>query len=128
MVQIWRGFDQSRTSFEDSMTREYREIMQRIPYKALLGEELSPDQKDTAYNEVFNYMDLCNEQIFLRMSGRVRCKTWNNWNEGMLTNFSLKLFDNASKEIFDKLPNNFKELRKLREQSYKSDPKKWHGL
>lgn len=119
---------QQRTSFEDSLTKEYREIIRRIPYKALIGDDLCESDKITAYNEVYNYMDLCNEQIFLRMSGRVREKTWNNWQEGMLTNFSLKVFDRASQEIFSKLKNNFKELKKVQESGYKSDPIKWKNV
>ena len=70
-------------------------------------------------------MDLCNEQVFLRMSGRVCEKTWNNWQEGMLTNFSLKMFDSASQEIFSELGFNFKELKKVKRLGYDTDPKKW---
>lgn len=126
--QIFRSNMQQRTNFEDSLTKEYREIIRRIPYKALIGDDLCENDKITAYNEIYNYMDLCNEQIFLRMSGRVREKTWNNWQEGMLTNFSLKVFDRASQEIFSKLRHNFKELQKVQESGYKSDPIKWKNV
>ena len=105
LFQIWRNAEQSKTTFEDSLTKEYREIIRRIPYKALVGKNLNKDEKNEAFNEIFNYMDICNEQIFLRMSGRVRKKTWLNWQEGMKTNFSLSIFETASKEVFDKLPN-----------------------
>ncbi len=70
-------------------------------------------------------MDLCNEQILLRMSGRVRKITWDNWQEGMLTNFSLKVFDRASQEIFGKLRHNFKELKRVQDSAYKTDPRQW---
>lgn len=73
-------------------------------------------------------MDLCNEQIFLRISGRVRKKTWNNWQEGMLTNFSLRVFDRASQEVFSKLSHNFKELKRVQNSGYKTDPKKWNNV
>jgi hypothetical protein len=119
---------QQRASFEDSLTKEYREIIRRIPYQALIGNDLSDEDKLIAYNEIYNYMDLCNEQIFLRMSGRVSEKAWNNWQEGMHTNFSLKVFDRASKEIFSKLQHNFEELKKVQELGYKSDPIKWKNV
>ncbi|MEQ5857080.1 hypothetical protein NFI08_15505 [Halomonas sp. EF61] len=126
--QIFRNSIQQRTSFEDSLTKEYREITRRIPYKALVDEEVCEDDQLLAYNEIYNYMDLCNEQIFLRMSGRVSKKTWNNWQEGMSTNFSLKVFDRASKEVFRKLDQNFKELKRVQESEYKTDPRKWKNV
>jgi len=126
LVQVFRNTEQSKTTFEDSLTKEYREIIRRIPYKALVGESLNGDEnKNEAFNEIFNYMDLCNEQIFLRMSGRVRRKTWLNWQEGMKTNFSLTNFGFAVTEVFDKMPNNFKELKKVKDHEYNTDPKMW---
>jgi len=126
LVQVFRNTEQSKTTFEDSLTKEYREIIRRIPYKALVGESLNGDEnKNEAFNEIFNYMDLCNEQIFLRMSGRVRRKTWLNWQEGMKTNFSLTNFGLAVTEVFDKMPNNFKELKKVKDHEYNTDPKRW---
>jgi len=125
LFQIWRNAEQSKTTFEDSLTKEYREIIRKISYKALVGDELNGDEKNEAFNEIFNYMDICNEQIFLRMSGRVRHDTWLNWQEGMKTNFSLSIFKTASKEVFDKLPSNFKELKKVQGSEYNTDPKKW---
>ncbi len=125
LIQIWRNAEHSKTTFEDSLTKEYREIIRRIPYKALVGETLDEKEKDEAFNEIFNYMDICNEQVFLYMSGRVRKKTWLNWQEGMKTNFSLSTFKVASKEVFDKLPNNFKELKTVQSKKYNTDPKKW---
>lgn len=110
------------------MNKEYRDIVRRIPYKALIGEELCASEKDAANNEIYNYMDLCNEQIYLRMSNRVREKTWNNWQEGMKTNFSLNFFEHASTEVFQKLSLNFLELQKVKRLGYKTDPKKWKNV
>jgi hypothetical protein len=107
------------------MNKEYRDIIQRIPYKALIGEELRASEIDATNNEIYNYMDLCNEQIYLRMSNRVRKKTWNNWQEGMSTNFSLDAFENTSTEVFKKLSSNFNELQKVKQLGYKTDPMKW---
>lgn len=128
LIQIWRNAEHSKTIFEDSLTKEYREIIRRIPYKALVGEKLEEKEKYEAFNEIFNYMDFCNQQVFLRMTGRVRKKTWLNWQEGMKTNFSLSTFMIASKEVFDKLPNNFSELKKVQSKKYNTDPKKWKKI
>ena len=110
--------------FEDSINKEYRDIIQRIPYKALIGEEIFSSEANAVHNEVYNYMDLCNEQIYLRMSNRVSKKTWNNWQEGMKTNFELKIFNDTLIEVFEKLPTNFSELQNVKALNFSTDPKK----
>lgn len=113
MIQLWRAATQGVTTFEDSISKEYRDIMRRIPYKALVGMEMNQKEKDDAYNEIYNYMDLCNEQIFLRKNRRIRKNTWKDWQEGMKLNFDLPFFKDASTEIFEKLPDTFQELRRV---------------
>jgi len=111
--------------FEDSINKEYRDIIQRIPYKALIGEEISSSQVSAVRNEVYNYMDLCNEQIYLRMPNRVSKTTWINWQEGMKTNFELKVFNDTLDEVFEKLPSNFSELQSVKALNFSTDPKKY---
>lgn len=125
IYQFWRNTEQSKTTFEDSISKEYRDISQNIPYNALIGKSLIGEEIKQASNEIYNYMDFCNEQIFLRKSGRVRKSTWNNWQEGMRTNFSLPIFIDVSKEVFEELPDIFTELRKVMAQNYSTDPKEW---
>jgi len=125
IYQVWRNTEQSKTTFEDSISKEYRDISKNIPYNALLGKTLVGEEINQALNEIYNYMDFCNEQIFLRKTNRVRKNTWNNWQEGMCTNFSLPIFASVSKEVFEELPDTFKELRKVMDQKYNTDPKKW---
>jgi len=110
--------------FEDSINKEYRDIIQRIPYKVLIGEEVPSSEANAVHNEIYNYMDLCNEQIYLRMSNRVSKKTWNNWQEGMKTNFELKAFNDTSIQVFEKLPTNFSELQSVKVLNFSTDPKK----
>lgn len=125
MIQLWRTATQSVTTFEDSISKEYREITRRIPYKALVGIEMSDSEKDVALNEIYNYMDLCNEQAFLRKAKRIRKNTWNDWQEGMKLNFGLPFFRDASEDILDRLPTTFNELRKVKNCGYNTDPIKW---
>jgi len=125
LYQIWRNTEQSKTNFEDSLSKEYREIIKSISYKALIGEELSENMKEQTENHIYNYMDFCNEQIFLRKNGRVRLSTWINWQSGMKTNFSLLIFDEISKKILEKLPDIFFELRKVISENFDTDPNKW---
>lgn len=125
IYQVWRNTEQSKTTFEDSISKEYRDISKSIPYNALLGKTLVGNEIEQTLNEIYNYMDFCNEQIFLRKSGRVRKDTWNNWQEGMRTNFSLPIFASTAKDVFEELPSTFNELKKVMDQKYNTDPKKW---
>lgn len=125
IYQVWKNTEQSITTFEDSISKEYRDISKCILYNALIGKNLVSEEVNQASNEIYNYMDFCNEQIFLRKTGRVRKSTWNNWQEGMCTNFSLPKFESVSKEVFEELPDTFTELRRVMAQNYKTDPKKW---
>ncbi|WP_317508704.1 hypothetical protein [Halovibrio sp. HP20-50] len=125
MIQLWRTATQAVTTFEDSISKEYREITRRIPYKALVGIDMSDNEKAEALNEIYNYMDLCNEQIFLRKAKRVRRSTWNDWQEGMRSNFGLPFFSETSEEIMRMLPKTFNELRRVRDTDYSTDPGKW---
>ncbi|MDF1764059.1 MAG: hypothetical protein P1U57_11670 [Oleibacter sp.] len=125
MIQLWRTATQAVTTFEDSISKEYRDIARRISYKALVGMEMTDHEKDEALNEIYNYMDLCNEQIFLRKSRRIRKSTWGDWQEGMRSNFGLPFFNEASEEILERLPKTFTELRRVRDCDYNTDPRKW---
>lgn len=68
---------------------------------------------------------ICNEQVYLRISNRVCKKTWNNWQEGMRTNFELKTFNDTLTEVFEKLPSNFNELQRVKALDFSTDPKQW---
>ncbi|HEX6622547.1 MAG TPA: hypothetical protein VF064_02460, partial [Pyrinomonadaceae bacterium] len=48
----------SRTQFEDDLTKQFREIIRRIPIEALLGEELSEEAYDRTRDDFFRYIDL----------------------------------------------------------------------
>lgn len=125
IYQVWRNIEQSKTAFEDSLSKEYREIIRSIPYSALIGEQITEDDQEHEFNKVYNYMDFCNEQIFLRKNGRVRENTWIDWQNGMKINFSLPIFEETSKKVFDKLPDIFHELRMVKDKNFDTDPNKW---
>jgi hypothetical protein len=74
-IQLWHTRNRAVTTFEDSLSSEYREITGRLPTEALLGEILTPDVQKTHFHEFYRYFDLTNSQIFLRQSGRISKKT-----------------------------------------------------
>jgi len=125
--QIREAKKQALTTFEDSLAREYREIAQRLPIAALLGEDLDKAQQDKALEKFFHYIDLSNEQAFLRLSGRVSAETWNNWRDGIKSNLSKPAFKKGWEEIKRRAPESFSELRRLEASQFRDDPRNWRN-
>lgn len=125
--QIWVGRVQSVTQFEDSFAKEYREVAAKIPPRALLGAELTDEEKETRqyFDELFRYFDLCNEQIFLRQKNRIRPETWVFWCDGMRSNFKKPAFQWAWAEIETTKTTEYSELRRLVNSDFKDDPRAW---
>lgn len=131
-IGVWFAYAQLRhtrqqaiTQFEDGLAREYREIARRIPVKALLGDALVGDEFDKALNDLYNYIDLSNEQVFLRQQGRVREVTWLNWRDGIRTNLGRPAFAKAWETIKKRSPDSFDELRELERRRFEADPFEW---
>jgi hypothetical protein len=74
--QIWLTKKQATTTFEDSMAKEYRELAAKIPTKALIGEDLNDEEYAKTFDEFYHYIDLSNEQVFLRQRNRIGRETW----------------------------------------------------
>jgi hypothetical protein len=123
--QIRLTKQQAITQFEDGLGREYREIAQRIPVKALLGEEIEEKLYEEALDDFYHYIDLTNEQVFLRQNNRITLKTWENWCEGIKSNLSRPTFKKAWTEIKSRATESFNELRRLEASGFKDDPCKW---
>jgi hypothetical protein len=123
--QIWRNAEQTKTSFEDSLNKEYRELMRPITLAILLGETASPEKATEAREHIYNYLDFCNQQVYLRKCSRIRKDTWIEWQKGMKINFELPLFKEVMNEVFSTIPSIFQELRKVLEEEYNCDPATW---
>ena len=52
---------QSVTTFEDSLTVQYRQVASTLPLKALLGESLVGEEPKEHLKYFYRYFDLCNE-------------------------------------------------------------------
>jgi hypothetical protein len=116
---------QARTAFEDSMAREYREIARRLPVAALLGEPLHEHERIGSLEDFFRYIDLSNEQVFLRSRSRISAETWLNWRDGIRSNLSRPAFSLAWVEIKQRSANGFSELRRLETSDFEEDPASW---
>ncbi|MBU1282838.1 MAG: hypothetical protein KJ989_15465 [Gammaproteobacteria bacterium] len=114
----------AQLEFEDGLAKEYRELASNIPTKALLGVELSEEEFQKSFDELYRYIDLTNEQISLRQRGRVKKEAWSNWLSGIKSNLERPSFKRAWSEIKEK-SNSFQELRRLENENFKIDPKSW---
>ena len=123
--QIWRSASQARTDFEDELVREYRGITRLIPTPAHLGKTLSDEEHLAALPAMYAYVDLANQQVFLRMNGRIRTTTWDDWAEGIQGKLVQPAFKRAWEEIRDATPGSFKELQRLEAEKFKPDPHAW---
>lgn len=124
--QIRQGREQAITNFEDGVAREYRELAQKIPVAALLGKKLSETEFEKSLDLFYHYIDLSNEQVFLRKKGRIRKETWKNWQDGIKSNLSQPSFLSAWEAFKQNAPaDSFEELRRLEEEGYTTDPKNW---
>ncbi len=128
---VWYAHRQLHTSrqiaqlqFEDALAKEYRELANRLPTKILLGDELEEMEYPKAFDELFRYIDLSNEQVCLRQRGRISFEVWANWCEGIQSNLKLPAFARAWKEVKEK-SESFKELRRLEHEKFQTDPLDW---
>jgi len=123
--QLHRGTSQARTNFEDDLSREYRELARNIPVKVHMGQELTSDEFEQAFPRLHQYFDLTNEQIFLRMNGRITLATWLNWREGIKSNLTRPAFAQAWARVKNATAESFTELRRLEASQFSGDPRMW---
>jgi hypothetical protein len=124
IYQLWQTAKQNNTRFEDDLMREYRDLIKTISVKALLGEELTEDEFSDAYPALYHYLDLTNEEVFLRQKKRIRTETWKYWRDGIKLNLSRPAFKKAWDQIKATVPE-FTELRRLEQSEFKDDPCGW---
>jgi hypothetical protein len=115
----------AQLSFEDSLNKEYRSLAMEIPVDVLLGMKVSEDTFPKIREYIYNYIDLCNEQVFLRKKDRITTATWWEWAEGIRSNLENPIFLRVWSEIKEASPKVFKELRQLEASEFKEDPKLW---
>ena len=116
----------AQSEFEDSIDQQYRELAKGIPVDALIGKTVSSDKIEFTRELIYNYLDLCNEQIFLRKKKRVRKDTWADWCSGIESNLGKSEFRKVWSEIKLESPKTFTFLEKLEESKFKEDPIKWN--
>ena len=122
--QLWLSRRIAQSQFEDALAREYRDLACRLPARALLGGKLSEEAYEAAFDELFRYIDLSNEQVFLRQQRRVSERVWRNWCAGIRSNLARPAFARAWREITTAC-DSFQELRRLEREGFATDPARW---
>lgn len=123
--QIRQGKRLAQVTFEDSLDQQYRILAMRIPVDVLLGKTSPEDKKSDIREIIFNYLDLCNEQAYLRKKKRVSVARWKEWSEGIECNLRKPAFKEIWEEVKREAPNEFTGLTALELNGFKFDPAKW---
>lgn len=127
-VGVWeirQGSNIAQAQFEDSLDKQYRDLARHIPVDALIGKPVREDQWSEARELIYNYLDLCNEQVFLRKRNKVRMDTWEDWRAGMQSHLSKQAFKKVWEEVKAEAPGTFSFLERLEEQNFIGDPVAW---
>jgi len=123
--QIWQSRKLASASFEDSYDQQYRELMYRVPVDALLGKQLNGHSHSEAREAIYNYLDLCNEQVYQRSKRRVSKARWAEWRSGIKDNLEKPLISGIWCEVKSKVPGSFSFLERLEQNEFESDPAHW---
>jgi len=115
----------AQSGFEDSIDQQYRELAKGIPVDALIGKSVAEEQKELTRELIYNYLDLCNEQTFLRKNKRIRKGTWVDWCSGIELNLKKVEFSSVWTEIKQDAPKTFTFLEQLEKSKFKEDPSQW---
>ena len=106
--QVRQNNSLHRADYEDAFDRQYRELAMIIPMDAFLGKdtETTPEAREA----IFNYFDLCNEQIYQRSKGRISSDTWKDWSAGIRANMKRPAFAMVWADVVSEAPGTFTYL------------------
>lgn len=122
--QIKVAKEQAQATFEDSLDQQYRALSMDLPVSVLIGEPVQESDRNRVRELIYNYLDLSNEQIYLRAKGRVSKHTWASWSAGIKLHLAKPAFKEVYAEIKDKC--DFTYLNRLISSEFSSDPKNWY--
>jgi len=120
--QIWESRKLASAAFEDSFDQQYRELSHLIPVDAFLGQPLDKVKQTAAREAVYNYLDLCNEQIYQRSKKRVSEDRWHEWALGIQFNLNRPFFKTVWLEVKTGAPGSFSFLEALEKTHFTLDP------
>ena len=123
--EIFKNGKRAQAAFEDSLDQQYRTLAKDIPVDALIGKPVPNDKKEETRELIYNYLDLCNEQIFLRKRNRITPATWQDCSIAIESNLQKVAFKEVWEEVKSEAPSSFSFLEELENRTFASDPKSW---
>jgi hypothetical protein len=127
-IQLFLQRAHARTTFEDTLVRQYRELIKpQLVHDTDLAQIIAkhPGEDAARLQRIYLYLDLCNEQIFLRAIGRVSRSTWKvQWSRGIKDNIVGDTPIAHCWGLIKQNTNAFNELRAFEASDY-SDPRSW---
>ena len=123
-VQVRVTKKQAIAQFEDNIDKQYREISMALPVDVLIGGSPTEEQISNVRELIFNYLDLSNEQVYLRAKGRISKDTWSSWSSGIKDHLNRPAFVKVYEEVKER--SGFTYLDKLVEEQFAMDPKQWN--
>lgn len=123
-LQVRQSVRQARVDFEDDLSREFRELSKAIPPIARFDGQMTDTEFNAAFPAIYQYFDLTNEQVFLRMNGRIGRTTWLDWCQGIRATLAKPAFRRAWVQVLD-TSTSFSELRRLASGQFQEDPYYW---
>ena len=122
--QIMLSKKQAQAEFEDNFDQQYRDLTMELPVDVLIGKEPKREELARVRELIYNYLDLTNEQVYLRAKGRISQHTWTSWCSGIKSHLERPAFRSVYNEI--KQDSSFTYLEKLVSKNYQIDPKFWY--
>lgn len=90
-----------------------------------VGKEVASELKTETRELIYNYLDLCNEQTFLRKKNRITVETWRDWSAGMEAHLKKPAFQSIWGEVKQESPGSFSFLEQLEKERFSVDPRWW---
>ena len=122
--QIRISKKQAQAEFEDSLDQQYRVISMKLPVDILIGKNAEKADKNQIRELIYNYLDLTNEQVYLRAKRRISKITWQSWSTGIKAHIERPAFSEVFHEIKHK--SGFTYLERLVDCNFDSDPIDWY--
>ncbi len=116
--------EQAQATFEDGFDQQYRSLSMELPVNVLIGNPVTEENRDRVRELVFNYLDLANEQVYLRAKGRISKHTWASWASGIQSHLEKPAFSEVYLEVKEK--SHFTYLSRLADSNFESDPGTWY--
>jgi len=113
----------AQIAFEHSFDQRYRELIKEIPMNVLLNVENKAPEDETR-ELIYNYFDLCNEQVYLKFEKKIKKERWDIWCSGIKDNLDKNQFRIVWNEVTDESKNTFSYLEFLIRKEF-TDPDTW---